>query len=129
MLIAKGNREDAIHALINIWLKDPQRHCGNCGAEYVPAGYCCDEPFIANNAQILQQFTNELIDRRESQRNKYASNQAKNLRIVVSMPASLLTFLEKAMMSQYKESLFTKEYPPSWFAKHFYKYFAVPEEV
>lgn len=129
MLLAKGNREDAIHALINVWLKDPQRHCGSCGQEYIPGTFCCDEPFIATNAQILQQFSKELNERREAQRNKYASNTTKTMRIVVSMPASLLLFLEKVMESQYKEKLFTKEYPPSWFAKKFYKYFAVPEEV
>lgn len=129
VLLQKGSREDAIHALINMWLKDPARRCGNCGEDYIPASYCCDNPFIATNAQILQQFTRELAIRREEQRNKHASNKDKNLRIVVSMPASLLVFLEQAMKSQYGEKLFSKEYPPSWFAQKFYKYFAVPQEV
>lgn len=129
MLITKGSREDAIHALINVWLKDPQKHCGSCGQEYVPAQYCCDNPYIATNSEILRQFTLELNERREAQRNKYASNTTKTMRIVVSMPASLLLFLEKVFEKQYKEKLFTKEYPPSWFAKKFYKYFSVPEVV
>lgn len=129
VLLQKGSREDAIHALINVWLKDPSRRCGNCGEDYMPGGYCCDQPFIATNSQILQQFSRELHIRREDQLNKYGSNKEKNLRVVVSLPVALHAFLEQAMKSQYGEKLFTKEYPPSWFAKKFYKYFAVPQEV
>lgn len=129
MSAATGSREDAIHALINVWIKDPELSCGWCGEKFTATEPCCEKPFIASNSQILQQFVKEIASVREQQRNKFASTSDNSLRLAVSMPPSLMLFLEKAFMRLYKEQLFTKEHDVVWFAKHFGKYFAVPKEL
>ena len=61
MLIQRGSREDAIHALINTWLNDNTQHCGWCGESFDPRFYpCCEKPFVANNKIIFAQFVKEL---------------------------------------------------------------------
>lgn len=130
MLIQKGTREDAIHALINIWLKDPRFYCGWCGKEYLEGnGACCEQPFIARNSQVLEQFYQELLIDRENNKNDYASNDAKDFRVVLRMPPGLLRFLELTFESMYGEKLFTDKHDINWFAKKFYKYFAMPRRV
>lgn len=130
MLITKGNREDAIHALINTWLNDPTQHCGWCGATFNPAEYpCCEQPFVANNKVIFKQFIKELQMDRDTLSNKYGSNKSKNLRWTLKFPPGLLSFLEQTFRRMYDEPLFTKEYDINWFAKKFYKYFSVPTEI
>lgn len=130
MLIQKGSREDAIHALINTWLNDNSQHCGWCGASFDPAFYpCCEKPFIANNKIIFSQFVKELRMDREMMTNKHGSNKCKNLRWTLKFPPGLLSFLERAFMRMYEEPLFTKQYDITWFAKKFYKYFSVPKEI
>lgn len=130
MLLQKGNREDAILALINTWLKDPTLHCGWCGETYNPLNPpCCEQPFIANNVQILKQFHKELRMDRELSANKYASTQGKNMRLALKFPPGLLTFLERSFLNLYNEKLFNEKYSVNWFAKKFYKYFAIPEEI
>lgn len=129
MSCATGSREDAIHSLINVWLKDNTLSCGWCGEKFLATEPCCEKPFIASNSEILRQFHKEIKERRDEQKNKYASNEDKNLRLTVSMPPSLFLFLEKAFERLYNEKLFSKEYDHNWFAKHFGKYFAVAQEI
>lgn len=129
MLIKNGSRQDAIHALINLWLKDSTKSCAWCGEKYEPGRFCCEQPFPATNMQIMQQFSQELKDRREIQKNKFASTDDKSMRASASIPAGLYMFLDSAMHKMYNEGLFTKEYPPSWFAKNFQKVFGVAEVV
>lgn len=128
MLLQKGSREDAIHALINLWLKDKRRFCGWCGQEY-DGTVCCEKPFIGTNTEILSQFNTQMMVDRQTRKNKYASNQDKTLRWKLSFPPGLLGFLTQAMKKMYGEELFNKEYDTTWFAKHFGKYFQVPEEI
>ena len=128
MSCATGSREDAIRALINFWIKDPALSCGFCGTSFTATEPCCEKPFIANNADILKQFIKENSERRQEQRNKYASNKDKTFRNLISMPPSLLLFLEASFERLYKEKLFNEEYPATWFHKHFGKYFSVAEE-
>jgi hypothetical protein len=124
-----GSREDAIHALINVWLKDDTLSCGWCGTKFDATEPCCEQPFIASNADILRQFVKEIARQRDQQKNKYASTDDKSLRLAVSMPPSLLLFLERSFEKLYHEKLFSKEYDTTWFAKRFGKYFAVAKEI
>lgn len=130
MIIQKGSREDAIHALINTWLNDPTQHCGWCGEHFNPENYpCCEKPFVANNKVIFAQFVKELKMDREQVSNKFASTKGNNLRWALKFPPGLLSFLEQSFMRMYQEQLFTKEYDINWFAKKFYKYFSIPKEI
>ena len=130
MLIQRGAREDAIHALINTWLNDKTQHCGWCGARFDPAEYpCCEKPFIANNKIIFAQFYRELQEDRDMTNNKFASTKGNNMRWTLKFPPGLLSFLEQSFYRLYDEPLFTKEYDINWFARKFYKYFSVPKEI
>ncbi|TRZ47824.1 MAG: hypothetical protein D4S01_11550 [Dehalococcoidia bacterium] len=133
MLLAKGTRDGAIHALINVWLKDPTKRCGWCGKRYFPQEFpCCDQPFIANNAGIMKQFYRDQLWIRSTRKNSTASMKArgtKSMRWVLSFPPSLLFFLETAFKRQYHEKLFHGKYNLVWFAKRFGKYFQIPERV
>jgi len=125
-----GSREDAIHALINIWLKDPRKKCGWCGAFYNPLTFpCCEKPFIADNFEIMRQFYKELQDDKKLRKNEFASTKKKNLRWKLSFPPSLLFFLEHSFRALYNEKLFHDQYNTTWFAKRFRKAFAVPERI
>lgn len=131
MLITKGNREDAIHALINVWLKDKTRRCGWCGAvhKFPPTVPCCEQPFIATNLEIMEQFHNELKRDRQTRLNEFASTKAKRLRWTLSFPPGLLQFLQLTFKVLYKEELFNNKYNLAWFARKFRRYFTVPERV
>ena len=130
MLIQKGSREDAIHALINTWLKDPRMYCGWCGEDFDITGYqCCDQPFISNNNGIFKQFVKELQMDRDQMKNKHGSMKGSHMRWALKFPPGLLIFLERSFEQMYNEKLFTKEYDITWFSKKFYKYFAVPKEI
>ena len=130
MLISKGSREDAIHALINVWLKDNRQYCAWCDEDFNPEFYpCCEQPFIGDNARIMKQFNKELQLDREEARNKFASNADNSMRLTLKFPPRLLKFLETSFESMYGEKLFTKEYNINWFAKKFHKYFAVAKEI
>lgn len=134
MLITKGSREDAIHALINMWLKDPKMYCGWCGQDFLPPPQgemwtkCCEQPFIGKNYDIMAQFLKELKNIRESRKNKFASTDNKTSRWKLSFPPGLLDFLKVSFYGLYGEELLTKEYGTTWFAKKF-RQFTVPEEV
>jgi len=134
MIITKGTRDGAIHALINFWLKDPTLRCGWCGRTYNPDNFpCCEKPYVGNNAAIMRRFYKENKEIRESRKNEFASVKVRgsknSMRWVLSFPPSLLVFLEAAFKKLYNEKLFDKKYNLSWFAKKFGKYFQVPERV
>jgi len=133
MLLTKGTREGAIHALINVWLKDPTMKCGWCGKTYIPEEFpCCEQPFIANNAGIMKQFYKDQLWIRATRTNANASIKARgtqSMRWVLSFPPSLLSFLERAFKRQYEEKLFHDKYNLVWFAKKFGKYFQIPERM
>jgi len=134
MLISKGTREGAIHALINFWLKDPVLRCGWCGARYFPnKPPCCEKPFIGNNALVMRQFYEDQKMIRETRKNVYASMKGRGtkniMRWTLSFPPSLLRFLEGAFYRLYDEKLFHDKYNQVWFAKRFGKYFQIPERL
>lgn len=129
MLLTKGSREDAIHALINVWLKDTTKSCGWCGVKYLDNKNCCEQPFITTNANIFRQFYEELKRDRETRNNDFASTDDKSVRWTLSFPPGLLEFLTISFKRQYQEDLFSKEYDTNWFAKKFGKYFSVPRKI
>lgn len=130
MLLTKGSREDAIHSLINTWLKDQTKRCGWCGEKYNPITYpCCEQPFIATNLEIFEQFFEQIKFDRASRKNKFSSTDKKQIRWALSMPPGLLQYLIYAFKMQYDEDLFNDKYTLSWFTKKFKKYFAIPEVI
>lgn len=133
-IIAQGSREDAIEALMNVWLKMPQRWCLNCEMEFDPIVTrfgCCDAPYMTTNALVFQHFKNEMQMIREEQKNDYASTGDKNtnMRYLLRFPPGLVQFLEVTMQRLYKEKLFTKEHDQIWFAKKFGKHFCVAKII
>jgi hypothetical protein len=131
MDLTQNTREVQIRELINFWLRDTRKKCGWCGAWYNPLFYpCCEQPFIADNFEIMTQFYEELKTARASRKNTFASTGKDNkMRWKLSFPPSLLTFLTHAWREMYQEELFTDKYNTTWFAKHFRKAFAVPERI
>jgi len=136
MLIQHGSREECIHSLINLWLKEPGLWCANCGKQYPRPSVCCEEPFIGSNSSIFRQFNKELAMRRAEQKNKYASTDSKNFRVKLSFPPGLLEYLIPAFEKMTRdpqtgegEDLFTKEYDTTWFANKFKKYFSIAEVI
>ena len=127
--MAKGSRESAIRALINVWLKLPTKVCATCNSYYYE-GYpdCCDMPIISNNQAAFKQFMRELRDVRLSRSNVFASNKDKTLRLGLSIPSNLYLFLNTSMQRLYKEKLISEEFDMFWFMRNFPE-FQVPEKV
>ena len=132
MLIARGNREDAIRALINTWLKDPEMYCAHCDKKYdfnsLIKEPCCERPLINRNTENLKLFLKEVNAIKETRSNDYASNDQKTMRWGLSMPSRLYQFLDKAFRRLYNEKLISKEHSMTWFAKKFPQ-FAVPKTL
>lgn|SRR3990167_6941007 len=133
MLIQKGNREDAIHALMNTWLKLPQRWCLNCEREFDPVDTkfsCCENPYYTTNSIVFKRHMKEMDGIRETRKDKFASTGSDTgMRYLLRFPPGLLQYLEMSMKKLYHEKLFTKEYDQKWFAKKFGKYFCIAEEI
>lgn len=133
MLITKGNREDAIHALINTWLKLPQRWCLNCNAEFDPIVQkfgCCDNPYYTTNQLVFKRHIEELKEFKDAQKNDFGSSESDTgMRFLLRFPPGLLEFLETSVKRLYGEKLFTKEYDQRWFARKFGKYFCIADKV
>lgn len=130
MLVSHGSREDAIHALMNMWLKQPQRWCVGCNAEFNPLTWpCCDDPYLTTNQLVFKRFVEDMKRTREEQANKFGSTQDKSMRYLLRFPPGLCEFLEMSMQRMYNEKLFTPENDQIWFAKKFGKYFCVAEVV
>jgi hypothetical protein len=132
MQIKTGSKEDAVHALINLWLKDTRKSCAYCGRSrfFEDCGICEGKnPPLGTNAEILEGFYEELKEVRATRKNKFASNNSKDFRLGISMPIGLYQFLDKTFKEKYKVNLFDEKGDLNWFMKKFGKYFAIPEEV
>ncbi len=105
MLIEHGCREDAIHALLNMWLKDNRRWCLNCMSDFDPIITrfgCCDNPYMTTNAIVFKRFNKEMDYIREEQKNKFASTGTDTgMRYLLRFPPGLLQFLELSMKRLY----------------------------
>ena len=133
MLLQRGSREDAIHALINTWLKDGTRWCLNCETAFDPVVTrfnCCDKPYFTTNQLVFKRHVEEMKEIRDAQKNKFGSTgNDTGMRYLLRFPPGLLQFLENSMRQLYKEKLFNEEYDQKWFARKFYKYFCVAKEI
>lgn len=133
MLVQRGNREDAIHALMNLWLKDDRRWCLNCNTFFDPVGVrfgCCDQPFMTTNALVFQHFKREMQEIRDSQKNEFASTESDTgMRYLLRFPPGMLEFLEMSMKKLYDEKLFTEGHDQQWFARKFGKHFCVAQKI
>lgn len=130
--IKAGHREDAIHALMNLWLKQPHRWCLNCEKvfdEISPVWPCCEKPYLTTNQLVFKRFIEHVKTERELAGNAYKSTPNKDMRHLLTFPPGLLQFLDSAMKRLYNEKLFTKEYDQRWFAKKFGKYFLASQEI
>lgn len=128
MDIKKGNRKEAVKALINTWLKFPGHVCATCGEDYIEGMPCCENPVVGTNQEALECFLKEMKIMRETRENCYGSNKDKTLRIGVSIPSNLYHFLDKSMKRLYEERLFTEKHGMQWFAKNFPQ-FQIPERI
>lgn len=127
--MAKGTRQSAIRALINIWLKMPIKSCAMCGKDYYGGEInCCENPVICNNQTAYKQFLRELREVRQSRSNQFASNKDKTMRLGLSVPANLYLFLDRSMKRLYNERLINEEFDMFWFMREFPQ-FQVPEKV
>jgi len=132
MTLVKGSRENAVHSLINLWLKDKRKSCVYCSrTKFFEDCRDCGgiDPPLATNKEILAGFNQELEKIRDTRKNEYASNDKKDLRYAVSMPVGLYQFLSTAFKNMYGEDLFNDKYDINWFMKKFGKYFAIPEKI
>ena len=124
-------RATLLEKMINTWCEFPMPSCGWCGKSWDERDLtpCCEKPYIATNKEILHQFIKQIQEDKQTRINAYASNKNKSMRYLITMPPGLFVFLERRMMLNYGEKLFTKKYPDTWFAKCFRKWFCVPEIV
>jgi hypothetical protein len=120
-----NNKEELIRGFINLWLRDAQRYCANCGDQYVepPEGCeairCCEKPCIGTNYQILGTFFQENKIIRETRANRFASDKAKNFRWKLSFPPRLMEAINDYCVNQLKEPFLRDDGEANDFANKF----------
>ena len=124
--IQTTDKWDAIHAVINEWLRDRTITCDNCGTIWHNGDpWCCDNPVLLTNEQLFH-----LIKRQNKDR-KLAGNafmSSENMRTAVSMPADLLRFLEAYCKLNHNEKLWNDSRELHAFMRRF-PVFTVPDKV
>lgn len=128
MLIKTNNKEQALHAVINFWLKDKSVYCNNCGLSNPPTNPpCCENPQIGKNLDHCRGVIKQNKELQKETYNDYASNANKNMRFSVSLPPALYNVLSK-YCELHGEKLFGSEEQINWFAKKFPQ-FAIPKKI
>jgi len=116
---------------INLWLSDPTLYCNNCGLAFHAAFFkespCCDEPQIGRNFDHMKGLFDQNKARRHAQKNRYGSNDKKDLRVCISLPPKLLQELE-TFYKRHGEKLFNNEKELQQFMVRFPE-FRVPENT
>jgi hypothetical protein len=137
MLIKVDQKEKVVRKAIDMWLKDPSIYCNWCGKQYegddvkyIPSNSCCESPQIGRNIDHCMAIIKQNRELRETRRNSFASTQDKSIRFAVSLPPTLLGFLDKffRQFSDDKKGIFKEEGELTWFAKRFPQ-FTIPERV
>jgi hypothetical protein len=121
MLIKINNKWEAVHAVINTWLKDKRKYCNNCGKDYVPElGACCNDPAVMTNFDVCLGIIRQNRETQKSRSNDFASTKDGNLRWGVSLPPDLLRTLDGYMKSHgHKKGLFEEVSDLNKFMKKF----------
>jgi hypothetical protein len=121
----------ACRNFINLWLSDPTLYCNNCGMPFHAAHFrdspCCDTPQVGRNFDHMKGLFDQNKRRREAQKNRYGSTDKKDMRVCVSIPARLLTDLER-FFKQHGEKLWNDDKELKQFMVRFPE-FRVPQET
>lgn len=130
MLIKINNKWEAVHAVINKWLKDPRVYCNNCANDYVPSlGVCCNDPHIGTNWDFCKQLLDQIKGIKQTRSNDFATNDTKTMRWGVSLPPDLMHTLDQYMKDHgHKKGLFEEVGDLNKFMRKFPQ-FAVPKKV
>lgn len=93
MITKTTNRLDVIEAIINTCLKDNQKYCNNCDANYSGV-ICCEDPQIGSNADHVRALTieNEFI----RSENKYETGKGSDegaMRLAFRLPPRIYDML------------------------------------
>lgn len=131
MIIKINNKWEALHAVINRWLKDPRVYCNDCGATYYKEMgiKCCDNPHIGTNFDFCRLLIKQNKQMQATRRNEFASTGSKNMRWGVSMPPDLLRCLDNYMkIHGHTKGLFGEVKDLNGFMKKFPQ-FAIPKKV
>jgi hypothetical protein len=119
----------AIHAFINMWLKDETVYCNNCGQKFIGEGYdCCDNMQRGTNKTYTAALLQQNKVRQATRLNQYGSNDKKTFRIGVSMLPSLVNDLERYCKLNMGEKLWSNDKEFNTFMKRF-PMFRVCEKV
>lgn len=121
---------------MNTWLKDETPYCNNCDTDFFGQDprhwthweHCCEDPFITNNMNVARLIVDQNKELRKSRKNKYASDDEKNMRLGASLPARLYHTLNQYCMQHGEPGLFYDKYDVIWFCKKF-PMFSVPETI
>ena len=129
MIIKTDKRDEAIHAIINVWLKDKTPYCNNCNENY-PGEYfpCCENPQVGRNMDHCRGLINQNKEFQKTRLNSYASTADKTLRWGASLPPRLYLYLNSYCKENGEDGLFNEKYDVIWFAKKFPQ-FAIPERL
>ena len=109
MLIKVNNKWEAVHAVINTWLKDQRKYCNNCGATYQPElGQCCNDPAIGTNFDVMVALKRQNQATRDTRANDHAAmTEHGQMRWGVSIPPDLMMTLDNYMKAHgHKRGLF-----------------------
>lgn len=121
MIIKINDKWEALHAVINKWLKDPTKYCNTCGKVYFPeTGVCCEDPQICTNWEVCLAIKEQNRLHRESLANDFgAVKETKQMRWGVSIPPSLYHTLTGYMKQHGHKSVFEEKSDLNKFMRKF----------
>lgn len=131
MIIKINNKWEALHAVINTWLKDQRKYCNNCGQTFQPElGACCADMAIGTNFDVTLAIKRQNQIAREGLANDHASmKEHKQMRWGVSIPPDLFHTLDNYMKAHgHKKGLFETPSDLNKFMKKF-PMFAIARKV
>ena len=128
MLIKVSDKWDEVRLLINLWLKEQKYYCNWCGKDYTVGVACCDNPQIGRNIDHARGIIKQNKELKATRKNVHASTDDKTIRLGVSMPPALYTYLDRFFRSYKQSKLFDNPSDLHSFMKRF-PMFTIPQEV
>lgn len=121
MIIKINDKWEALHAVINKWLKDQTRYCNNCGKDFYPEiGACCDDPQIGTNWDFCMAIKEQNKRHRDALSNDLATlGGKKNMRWGVSIPPDLYHTLNNYMKQHGHKGVFEEKSDLNKFMRKF----------